>query len=83
MKRYKVELVARFVAFQEIEIEAETEFDARQGAWDCGQRLAKINSPAAWDIQYIDYHNSARRNRDGTPVCVYEVEVNAIGEMKE
>lgn len=83
MPKYKVELVARFVAFQEIEIEAENEFDARQGAWDCGQRLAKLNSSASWDIQYVDYHNSARRNRDGSPICVYEVEVNDLSEIKE
>lgn len=78
MSKYKVDLVAKLVGFCEIEVEAKSELEARQLAYEEGQKLAREGIPEHWDIQYVDYHNSSRRNRDGTPICVYEVDINEI-----
>lgn len=84
MKKYKVDLVARFVGFREIEVEADNELQARHEAYDVGQRLANAAQDGhvtEWDIQYVDWHNTSRRNRDGTAVSIYEVEINEIQEI--
>lgn len=82
MTKYKVDLVAKLVGFHEIEIEADSEVAARQAAWEQGQQLAKQKGVDEWDIQYVDYHNSSRRNRDGTPISIYEVEINEINKVE-
>lgn len=76
--KYTIDLMARLVGFREIEVEAESELEARQLAYAEGQKIAKEQSVDAWDIQYVDYHNSARRSRDGEIVVVYEVDINEV-----
>lgn len=85
MTKYTVDLVAKLVGFREVEVEAKSELEARQAAYELGQKLAdeEKNDVSEWEIQYVDYHNSSIRKRDGTVHVVYEVAINEINEAVE
>lgn len=81
MPKFKVDLMAKLVGFHEVEIEAENEFAAREEAYRHGQQMAGEQGLHVWDVQYVDYHNSPKRNRDGTITVVYEVDINEINKL--